>query len=74
MTSFMWEAPKDKRPEGTGEAKPDDGNDYTDKTQQKNGFATDMVGQAVPIEYSDRLCSKMRRHLSYSWPGARPSP
>ena len=57
------EVPKDKRPEGTGKTKPDDRNDHTNKTDQKNGFATDVIGQAVPLEHSDGVRSKMCRHL-----------
>jgi hypothetical protein len=65
MTLSTRDVQKDKRPEGTGKTEPDDGNDDTNKRQQKNGFATDMIGQAVPLEHSDSLCSKMCRHLQY---------
>ena len=64
MMPSSWAAPENKRPEGTGETKHDRGHNGTSKTRQKNGFAADMIGQAVPMEHSDCLCSIMRRYLS----------
>ena len=72
MTLSMGEVPKDKRPEGTGTTKPDNRNDDTNKTDQKNGFATDVIGQAVPLERSDGTCSKMCGHLPYVGPVSLP--
>ena len=55
--------PEGKHPERARKAKNDDRNDCASKAEQEDGLATDMVGEAVPVESGEDLSDVMQRHL-----------
>lgn len=55
--------PEGKHPERARKTKNDDRNNCAGKAEQKDGLATDMVGEAVPVESGENLSRVMQRHL-----------